>query len=1295
MRAKELGYTTVGITEHGVLTSTYDFMDIAKDLGLKPIPGVEAYIGPQKMHMCLFPKSEKGYHAISKAVTESYKTLIKDIPVMSDEILEQFFGEGTEGHNEVIASSACVGGVICSILNENNEIKKSIKKLEKNLSSKKEETFDEEKYEKEKNEYNSILERLDELSDEIKEARADTKLTYKKQKKTLDSFQKDDDGYEQAYQAYKERIDRIEAAKLVLPKLLQKKETLTKEKNKRKTGIEKAEKVVAKTKVVREKIAELKKTYKDDAVLYKEAKERAQYLSQLFGDGNFYLEIQYHNIPVEEQIMPIIADIAIDLSLPLIATNDAHMVNPSEKELNARQYIRAMRFNTWQPAESGDKELYVKSEDELHDVLAQIFPEDIIQQAFSGANELADKCNVVFEKNSHYPVYQSEIKNETSADCLRRLCAEGIKKRFKEEEWTEEYQKRMEYELDVIIRMNYADYHCIVADYLNYGKLIGKIDFSKYENEYNKDPYNIAYLEELVKRTNGVGEGIGPGRGSAAGSLVCFLIGITDIDPIKYNLLFERFLNVERVSMPDIDSDFSPEIREKVINYVRYKYGDDAVCLILTTGMLWAKKAIRNVARIHGLRFKDNNMYYSKLADELCKKVPNTLGVRFKDFLYDTTTTDDETGCTVITPGLYTIYKSNKEAVDILKIAETMEGTFVDYGMHAAGVIIADNNPVKNYVPLMCNDGTNWVCQCDKERAEEIGLLKMDFLGLKNLAIITNALRLIQKHTGKMIDMQNIDFNDPNVLKLYATGFTNGIFQVESPGMKSINQEFMPTSFEDVILIIAAYRPGPMDFIPDIIAVKHGLKQPNYIIPEMGEILDNTYGCPVYQEQLMEIFHRFANFSLGEADIVRRYMSKKKVDKFLAFKDKFIDGFVENGAKREKADSYWNDLINFAKYAFNKSHAAAYAVVSYQTAWLKCYYPREYFCALIDSLDTNGISKKIRGIESDLKALGYHIQAPDINLSNTSFDIYNENPIYGFSSIRAIGNGLDCIVEERNKNGKFTSIYDFIERTMPGKKILTSMIYSGCFDSIHPNRSEWMDDGLIEAFSDISKKLKKASEEKKEEIKKELHNIRPNPSIRRNEDEELRQEKHYLGSYFSRNPLQNLPEPKDIGCVAIEDVNGGEIYSISGMINDLRITHRKSDNAEMAFFTLGDKTAEIDVNCFTGPYAKYKRYIEDGKRVIITGKVTRELAFGVDEDDGNEDNYVMKMTVKQIEELTDVMADVIIPVKNVIEWHTKLQEKVTPYIVPHGHPLVLFDLMTGRLRPTKIQVNDKFDVSKL
>lgn len=1294
-RAKDLGYTSVGITEHGVVTSTFDFMDICRELDLQPIPGVEVYVGMEmKSHMCLFAKSDKGFKGISKLVSESFQILNEkhpeyngknSKPIVTLEMLEKYFGKNSEYNGEVIASSACVKGILCDTLNQNAPILKQFSKL-------KEKAEVIEVSEEAEAIHNIILKneaRLKEISATLKEVKKIANLKTTKEERCLAKFVEGEDGYNEAKENLEAKRLKIKEAEQQVLLLTKEKEAIAEYKKLNKKTIDAYKSAIAKQIKNEASLDEMENQIKSEEECYSDMIAKMCQLRTIF-DDDFYIELQYHGVDIEKQYMPVLLKVAKEYGIKWIVTNDAHMVGNTKNEIIRRDFIRGMRYSdVYYPMDAADSELYIKTEEEMIEFLSQIFPREDIITGLVENGKLAEKCNVNLDHENHYPVFTSEIKDESSADCLKRLCLEGMKKKFTKETWTEEYQKRLDYELNIIISMGYADYHCIVADYIQYGLLIGKIDFSKYEEEYYKNPYDRKYLEKLVKDTNGVGIGIGPGRGSAAGSLVCYLIGITQLDPIKYNLLFERFLNPERVSMPDIDVDFNSDIREKTIDYVRYKYGDEAVCMILTVGTLKAKKAIRNVARVYGLKKYNDNIYFRSLADTLCKNVPNELNIKFKDFLYDVEEKDEQ-GNSIIREGLMTKFADNEDAKFILKVAELLEDTFIDYGMHAAGVVISDGQPVSDYLPLMCNDAENVVCQCTKERVEEYGLLKMDFLGLKNLRVITNALRLIEKRTGNAIQLNEISFDNKEVFKLYSNGKTKGIFQVEADGITSFCKNFQPTSFEDIILILAAYRPGPMSFIPNIIDVKKGRKSPDYVIPEMKEVLGVTYGYPIYQEQLMEIFHRFANFSLGEADMIRRYMSKKKVEKFLSFKDKFVAGLVSNGADKEKSLAFWDDLVDFAKYAFNKSHAAVYAVVSYWTAWIKRYYPREYFCAFLDDLNTDNFAKKNGAIRKELKSLGYKVVLPDINIAQRKWSIHENDVVYGFDTIRSVSDGTAAIVEEREKNGPFTSVQDFIIRITPDKKMLTGLFFGGAFDSICP-RYLLADTTLIEHLADLSSNLKRARKNEKnvEKITNEILNFKIETSLK-DEDYLLKMEKFYLGGYFSKNLLDTLPEPGSNGCHPIAEHK----LPVCGIISNLRIVQRRADNMDMAFFELEDNSGSIKVNCYTKCYAKYKGLIQENKAVKIDGfKIEKQLAFGAEQTEENADDediyeYVISSPTS-ITNITTGTKQYRLEVKNMIEWQEKYLPMLSPYEEKCGYQIIIYDKLTKRMRKSTLIVSDE------
>ena len=1276
-RAKELGAPAITLTDHGVLTGVEEAKKAAKEIGIKYIPGVEAYYENvdsdlnQRMHLILLAKDEIGYRAIS----------------MNENTLRKYFAEGAIGHNHVIATSACMTGVLSAVLLMNGSVEKEIEKFRTKQAS---------LYNPNSPAYKVACEKYDKLTEDVALLNAEIKRLDKLAKAPFLAKEKAVRAAEGTPE-YEEKKARLEAekeesknaaktseelkSKRVMVKLQQKEA----EENKKLfegSNLEQYNTCVA-------KIESLKKEILSEDALYETAKGQAKLFSEIFGNGNFYCELQYHGINEERDVMPIIAKIAYELELPLVAANDAHMVNGTKDDIKARQIIRSLRFNKWEELLTGDSELYIKTDDELANSLREILPEEVVLDAFKGIEEIVEKCNVTFSNNPHYPKFESDIADETADARLRRLSIEGIEWRYPNKEgWTKEHEERMEYELGIITDLGFCDYLCIVEDFLSYGRLLGKINLE--DPRYLADPYNIDLLKELAK--DEVGLGIGPGRGSAVGSLVCYLIGITGIDPMKYGLIFERFLNKERVTMPDIDSDFKTDIRNKVLDYVKYKYGPDAVCCIMTRGTQAAKASIRNAARLLGAEKFDDTKRFLSLGDQIAKTIPSTLGITLGDC-------EDKIKDT---------FSDNDNAMEIFRNAKLIEGSFVNVGMHAAGVIIADNGDVKQYVPLMYNkDKEQWMTQCEKDPCEALGLLKMDFLGLRNLNIISESLREIKKNTGKSIDIEKVSFDKDVFQKIFALGNTNSVFQFESGGMKKMLRQFRPESIEDIILLVAAYRPGPMQYLDSIIAVKHGRKEPDYVIPEMETILGKTYGYPVYQEQIMQIFNKFAGFSLGESDIIRRLMSKKKTKEFAKYKDKFIDGLCESGADRNRAEDFWIQMVDFSEYAFNKSHAAAYAFIAYYTAWLKCYYPAEYLCAVMNDTEF----EKLGGLIADCRGFGVKVHPANINVSDTKFSTSKDGVVVGLGLVKGVANSAAPIINERI-NGRYKSFPEFMMRTRTSKDVAENLIYAGAFDEFTKNRQALVD--AVPEYCEILKKIKTketvlsaestattAKEIEKEQAKKEraqtalnllisnMNNISVNLYGDENLLVRLENEKEKIGAFISGHPLDTYGTPKDYKCTEIDELDKQRNVTVMGIITNLRIVQRKSDSADLAFFTLEDQTGTIAVNCFTQTYAQFKDVIREDGVVIITGDCIEDV-------DNITDETVLKINAKSIKTIQAKKKTVVIEIESAMDWEDNVKEKIKAFRTKDGMNLVAYDKMYGKFRNIDAQVtNDILSLTEL
>ena len=819
---------------------------------------------------------------------------------------------------------------------------------------------------------------------------------------------------------------------------------------------------------------------KDDI---EKAKEVALWFKNVFGE-DYYLEIQNNGIKEQVLANQKLIELSKTLDIPLVATNDAHYLTRED----AYNHEVLLCIQTGKKMKDEDRmkfdteELYIKSQEEMIDYFKNV------PAAIENTVKIADKCNVEFEfGHTILPNYDVPEEFATHYDYLKKLCEDGIKERYGENP-TEEIQKRAEYELSVINKMGYVDYYLIVWDYINYAK--------------------------------SVGIPVGPGRGSGAGSILAYAIGITDIDPIKYNLLFERFLNPERVSMPDFDVDFCYERRQEVIDYVCNKYGNDHVSQIITFGTMSARMVIRDVARVLDVPYSE--------ADKLAKMIPNELHITIKKALEQNRELNE-------------IYETNPEIKKLLNIAMALEGMPRQASTHACGIVIT-KEPVVNYVPLYVNmkDGAIST-QYIMTTLEELGLLKMDFLGLRTLTVIQDAINLVKEH--RKIDVKfDEDMNDPNVYKLWAKGESVGIFQFESQGMTNFMKELKPDSLEDIIAGVSLYRPGPMDQIPRYIKNKLNPEHAEYTHPSLEPILNVTYGCMVYQEQVMQIVRDLAGYSLGRADLVRRAMGKKKLDVMAKEREYFIHGkldengnveipgCVRNGIDEESANKIFDEMAEFAKYAFNKSHAAAYAVVSYRTAYLKAYYPEEFMAATLNSFLGN--LDKVPAYIDECKRLHIDILKPDINKSFTKFTVNNGKIRFGLGSIKNVGiAAVDAIVAEREKNGEFESFTNFCERMQEeavNKKCIESLIKAGAFDEFSETRSTLMAsfENILDTITDSSRKMFKGQvtmfdlnpeDEQVNDLKYNLTTLKEY-----SKKELLSMEKEMLGLYISGHPLDGI-----------------------------------------------------------------------------------------------------------------------------------------------------------------------------
>ena len=860
-----------------------------------------------------------------------------------------------------------------------------------------------------------------------------------------------------------------------------------------------------------------------------------------------------------------------ETGIDLVATNDVHYTMAEDAEphdvLLCLQTQKKLSDENRMRYEGG--QYYVKSPEEM----ARLFPYAL--EALENTHRIAERCHVEIEFGvTKLPKYDVP-DGLTSWEYLNKLCHKGLEERY--QPVTEELKKRLDYELSTIKNMGYVDYFLIVWDFIKYAR----------DNDIM----------------------VGPGRGSAAGSLVAYTLGITQLDPIRYDLLFERFLNPERVSMPDIDVDFCFERRQEVIDYVRRKYGDDCVVQIVTFGTLAARGVIRDVGRVL-------DMPYAQV-DTIAKMIPQELNI----------TIDKALG---MNPELRKAYEEQDDIHRLIDLAKRLEGLPRHTSMHAAGVVISQKD-VSEYVPLSRAQDGSIVTQFTMTTLEELGLLKMDFLGLRTLTVIQNAVKMVEKSTGMLLDMQKIDYNDKKVLDSLGTGRTDGVFQLESAGMKSFMKELKPQSLEDVIAGISLYRPGPMDFIPQYIRGKNRPDTIRYDCPQMEPILKPTYGCIVYQEQVMQIVRELAGYTLGRSDLVRRAMSKKKASVMAKERQNFVYGNVEegvpgciaNGISEETANKIYDEMTDFAKYAFNKSHAAAYAVVSYQTAYLKYYYPVEFMAALMTSVVE--MPNKVAEYISVCRQMGIRILPPDINHGVYGFSVDNGAIRYALSAIKSIGRPvIEGIVREREEHGEYTSLKTFIERNIDqiNKRVVENLIKAGALDCLEGNRNQKMTvyTQIIDSINQDKKHTMAgqlslfdiASEEDKKEFEIRMPQASEYPK-----ETILTFEKEVLGIYLSGHPLEryrNMMEkmisaktsdfqPDDE--TGIPEVYDNQKVIVGGMITDKTIKYTKN-NKVMAFLTVEDLVGTVEVVVFPRDYEKCQMFLNEDARLFIQGRVSAE-----------------------------------------------------------------------------------------
>ncbi len=902
---------------------------------------------------------------------------------------------------------------------------------------------------------------------------------------------------------------------------------------------------------------------------YEGAKAHALELADIFGTGNFFLELQDHGLPEQQEVNRGILKIAKETGLPLVATNDAHYITRQDSYIqDVLMCIQMgktvddpnrMRFET--------QEFYIKSEEEMR----ALFPNQ--PEAFENTQKIADRCNVEFTFGEyHLPEFQYP-RGYDGWGWFTKLCRDGYEKRYPGN--PRGYQERLEYEMSMIQKMGYVDYFLIVADFVAYAK--------------------------------SQGIPVGPGRGSAAGAMVSYCLGITDLDPMKYSLYFERFLNPERVSMPDIDMDFCQARRGEVIDYVMNKYGKDRVAQIVTFGTMAARGAIRDVGRALNFTYAET--------DVVAKLIPTTLHMTLDEALR-------------VSPQLKEMYEGDERVKKLVDTARALEGMPRNTSTHAAGVVIT-KDPVSEYVPLACNDDTI-VTQFTMTTIEELGLLKMDFLGLRNLTIIDDAERAIRRHSPDF-DLQKAPDDDKETFAMLSEGKTAGVFQLESAGITGVCINMKPQSIEDLTAIVALYRPGPMDSIPKFIDNKLHPEKITYLCPQLEDILSVTYGCIVYQEQVIEIFRKLGGYSLGQADNMRRAISKKKEKVIIAEQKAFvygdeergIPGAIKNGVSEGAAQAIYKDILDFANYAFNKAHAVCYAKVAYDTAYLKCHYPKEYMAALLTSVLDN--TTKTAGYIADIKEMGIALLHPDINTSEDKFTVEPEGIRFGLGAVKNIGRGLlRQMVAEREKNGKFTALEDFAQRmqnTDLNKRAVENLIKCGAMDCLGLNRAQmlYIYDTILDSVAN-SKKRDVAGQmqlfdmfDQEEEAPKSSIPVPGLPELPKSDL--MQMEKETIGLYLSGHPMDEYRRQlQGSGVIPVLRImqsfenNDGiyrdeQVVRIAGIVEAVKMKTTRS-NSMMAYVSLEDDTGGIELLVFSNVIAKSGSYLKENTPVVCEGRLS-------------------------------------------------------------------------------------------
>ena len=1232
-KAKSLGYDKVILGDICNMTGAVEFCNKAKQQDITPVLGVECLLMEEDdvSRILLVAKNHDGYVSLCRLVTKANENLTNDgKAVLSKEELAQYASEN------LIACCGGMNGFVSYPFIRNQKYK--------NIAA----SIPDVQVQESNSSYHDT--QMQEIKEALKERRAEKKDLQNQMKSKKASYAFFDDAPDDVENA----VDIVE-----LKERLKKTENEIARFSRMEKAVKKQMDAVSKTEGKLQKDLALKIHMKEKILssnaLLDEMKERLSWLIDLFGQ-NLGVEVILHKEPDEDELNTLLLKVAEELHVMPVLGLDSYTLDGSDEEVLKWHLVKSLQDNEWVPVGASSSYYGMEQAEELIKRANGGFTKEQMKVFADNTDLLFQDCSMRFDKDEHYPKYKVP-SGMTATQLMEKRARAAIPRLYGKDGWTKDREAELQKEIAVIDKTGYSDYTLTIADILNDARKMA-------------DPEVVSCL-------------VGPGRGSGAGSIVNYLMGITSLDPVTYGLIFERYLNIERVSPPDIDSDIATSIRDDLVLLIKGKYkkkdGCVGVCGILTKSKLTGKAAIRAAGRILSHKIYGNTTALYSLSDKMSKTLPADPKLKLSDHAEE----------------LREAYTS-KEAKELLRYALMLEGTVQAYGTHAAGVIISDSGDITDYAPLI-NIGTAeepvWNIQYDMVESESIGLLKMDMLGLSTLDICYTALKLIYAGYGKKIDLFRIPFEKEVFREIYSKGATNGVFQCESAGMKRMWMDLKPEGIEDIIAGIALYRPGPMDFIPDYIKGKENPASIRYKTEKLRPILEKTYGCIVYQEQVMQIVRDLAGYSMGRSDLVRRAMSKKKADVMAQERKNFvygnpeegITGCVGNGIPADVADSIYDDMVDFAKYAFNKSHAAAYALVSYQTAWLKYHYPKEFMVGAMDVAARQNAPDKLPGLLHECKQMGIKVLPPDINRSEEGFSIVDDNILYGLWAIKGVKENASVVLKTRDSI--YRNFKDFLLRCPANKASIRNLIKAGAFTYLCKSRGGML--GSLDVLLDMRKKIwdtqqkieasekilreemltvtkRRTEQAKLERAESALYTLTnefealPVPVITDTIEKKLEYEKETLYAYVTAHPLDAYDERPGCTCLgSITEVDiGAKGVEVMGCISGFKEVKRKKDGKPMAVFTLEDKTGDRKCICYSAKYEEYKKALSDGYVIYAFCNVNADM----------NDAEMPLLSINYAKIVTPELGPIVYstPEKDI----PLSRMAVEPYLVEQGHPLL-------------------------